>query len=85
MGIEYNPDYLKLAREQAKEKGVSPEFIQGDVIDVDFGKEYDESIIIYHSFEYLGEEVSREMEIKIKIRKIIDKLGTAEELFDFKR
>lgn len=39
----------------------------------------------YHSFEYLGEEVSREMEIKIKIRKIIDKLGTAEELFDFKR
>ena len=56
VGIEYNPDYLKLAREQAKEKGVSPEFIQGDVIDVDFGKEYDESIIIYHSFEYFNDE-----------------------------
>lgn len=39
----------------------------------------------YYGFEYLGKEEHREMEIKIKIRKIIDKLGTAEELFDFER
>ncbi len=28
VGIEYNPEYLKPAREQTKEKGVSVKFIQ---------------------------------------------------------
>ena len=59
VGIEYNPDYLKLAREKAKEKAVSVEFIQGDVRYVDFGKEYDGAIIMYHSFGFFNDEEDR--------------------------
>jgi len=39
----------------------------------------------YYKFECLGKGEYRETEIKIKVKKIFDKLGTAEELFDFKR
>lgn len=59
VGIEYNPEYLKLAREQAKEKGISPEFIQGDVRYVDFGEGYDGAIIMFHSFGYFSDEEDR--------------------------
>ena len=59
VGIEYNPEYLKLAREQAKAKGVSPEFIQGDVRYVDFGKRYDGAIIMFQSFGYFSDEEDR--------------------------
>ncbi len=59
VGIEYNPEYLKLAREQAKEKGVSIEFIQGDVRYVDFGEGYDGAIIMFHSFGYFSDKEDR--------------------------
>lgn len=39
----------------------------------------------YYKFECLGKGEYRETGIKIKVKKIFDKLGTAEELFDFKR
>lgn len=58
-GIEYNPDYLKLAKEQAEEKGVSPEFMKGDVRYVDFGEGYDGVIIMYHSFGYFSDKEDR--------------------------
>lgn len=59
VGIEYNPEYLKLAREQAKEKGVSVEFIQGDVRYVDFDEGYNGAIIMFHSFGYFTDGEDR--------------------------
>jgi len=59
VGIDYNPEYLKLAREQAKEKGVSIEFIQGDVRYVDFGEGYDGAIIMFNSFGYFSNKEDR--------------------------
>jgi tRNA/tmRNA/rRNA uracil-C5-methylase (TrmA/RlmC/RlmD family) len=56
VGIEYNLEYLKLAREQAKEKGISVEFIQGDVRYVDIGESYDGAIIMFNSFGYFSDE-----------------------------
>ncbi len=59
VGIEYNPDYLKLARERSKEKEISPEFIQSDVRYVDFGEGYDGAIIMRCSFGYFSDEEDR--------------------------
>jgi len=63
--IEYNKEYLKLAQEKAKEKGVSVEFIQGDVRHVDFGAEYDAVIVMYHSFGVFSDEDDRKVLQKI--------------------
>lgn len=72
-GIEYNPDYLRLAEEQAKKRDVSPEFIQGDIRCVDFGEEYDGAIIMHHSFGYFSDEEDREL-LK-KVYKTLKKQG----------
>lgn len=55
-GIEYNSDYLRIAREKAMRSSVQPSFIQGDVRDVDFGKDFDAVIIMYQSFGYFEDE-----------------------------
>lgn len=39
-GIEYNADYLRLARERAKEINVSPHFIQGDIRNFELDKKF---------------------------------------------
>lgn len=65
VGVEYNSDYLKLAEEQAKAEGVSPEFIQGDVRYLDFGEGYDGVIIMFHSFGYFSDEEDRSILEKV--------------------
>jgi SAM-dependent methyltransferase len=55
-GVEYNPDYLKLANSLATERNVAPNFIQGDVRHVDYGAGYDAVIIMFHSFGYFSDE-----------------------------
>src|SRR5262249_26543234 len=55
-GIEYNADYLKVARSLAADKKVSPYFIEGDVRYVDYGDGYDGAIIMYHSFGYFSDD-----------------------------
>lgn len=65
LGIEYNADYLKLARERAKEANVSPQFIQGDVRNVDFGTDFDAAIIMYASFGYFEDAEDRNILRKI--------------------
>lgn len=56
VGIEYNSEYLKLARAKAQKKGVVIKFIHGDVRHVEFGVDYDAAIIMYQSFGYFTDE-----------------------------
>jgi len=55
-GIEFNPDYLKLAKELSEDASDTPHFIQGDVRHVDFGESYDAAIIMFNSFGYFSDE-----------------------------
>lgn len=59
VGIEYNPEYLNLAREKAKMENITVEFIQGDVRSVDFRTEYNAVIIMHQSFGYFSDEEDR--------------------------
>ena len=54
-GIEYNEDYLKLANSRAVEMKITPNFIQGDVRQVEYGGGYDAVIIMFHSFGYFSD------------------------------
>ena len=69
VGIEYNSEYLKLARAKAQKKGVVIEFIHGDVRHVEFGVDYDAAIIMYQSFGYFTDE-----EDKMVLHKIYNAL-----------
>jgi SAM-dependent methyltransferase len=68
-GIEYNPDYLKLANSLAAEKKVTPNFIQGDVRHIEYGAGYDAVIIMFHSFGYFSDQ-----EDALVLTKIYDSL-----------
>jgi len=64
-GVDFNPDYLRFARKRAKDKGVSPEFILGDVRQVDFGKGYDGAIIMLCSFGYFNDKENKKVLEKV--------------------
>lgn len=54
--IEYQRNYLKIAKQNAKEAKVKPKFKEGDVRKVDFRKGYDAVIIMYNSFGYFNDK-----------------------------
>jgi SAM-dependent methyltransferase len=64
-GIEFNSDYLKLAKELSEGENNSPNFIQGDVRRVDFGVSYDAIIIMFNSFGYFSDEEDKLILAKI--------------------
>jgi SAM-dependent methyltransferase len=68
-GIEFNPDYLKIAKELSEIENNAPQFIQGDVRRVDFGVSYAAVVIMFHSFGYFSDE-----EDKLVLAKIFDAL-----------
>jgi SAM-dependent methyltransferase len=57
--IEYNQEYLNIARAKAQEHHVHIKFIQGDVRITEFGANFDAAIIMYHSFGYFDDEDDR--------------------------
>jgi SAM-dependent methyltransferase len=64
-GIELNPEYLELAGQATKGMAHPPDFIQGDVRSVDFGKGYDAAIIMFQSFGYFSDTEDRSVLCKI--------------------
>jgi cyclopropane fatty-acyl-phospholipid synthase-like methyltransferase len=60
-GIELNPEYLATARQTARGMAHAPTFIEGDVRAVDFGQEYDDAIVMFHSFGYFSDSEDREV------------------------
>jgi SAM-dependent methyltransferase len=58
-GIEFNPNYLRLAKDLAASESNAPNFIQGDVRHVDFGGGYDAAIIMFNSFGYFSDAEDR--------------------------
>ena len=56
VGVELNPQYVGLAEQKARETGVAPQFITGDVRKVPFGSGYDAAIIMWMSFGYFSDK-----------------------------
>lgn len=55
-GIEYNQDYLTLAKKHTEQFQFVPNFIQGDVRYVEFGTGYDGVIIMFNSFGFFSDK-----------------------------
>ncbi len=68
-GMDLNPDYLELGRQSGKTIANAPNFIQGDVRYIDFGKDYDAAIIMFQSFGYFSDS-----EDKLVLSKVFDAL-----------
>ncbi|MFC1746289.1 class I SAM-dependent methyltransferase [Candidatus Riflebacteria bacterium] len=56
VGVELNAQYVGFANDRAKEAGVTPQFITGDVRKVPFGMSYDAAIIMWMSFGYFDDK-----------------------------
>jgi len=56
VGVELNSQYVGLAEQKARETGVAPQFITGDVRKVPFGSGYDAAIIMWMSFGYFSDK-----------------------------
>lgn len=68
-GIELNPDYVAMARQAARGTVHAPTFIQGDVRAVALGRDYDATIVMFHSFGYFSDSEDRAV-----LRKVFDAL-----------
>lgn len=55
VGIEFNPDYLKLAEARAKSASVATSFRAGDVRSAEFGTGFDAAILMWNSFGYFSD------------------------------
>lgn len=64
-GIEYNADYLNLARTLIVDTDGAPKFIQADVRYVDYGEDYDGAIIMFNSFGYFSDEEDKLIFMKV--------------------
>ncbi len=50
--LDINPDLLEIGREQAKNRTVEVDFIQGDMIRMDYKEAFDMVVCIFNSFGY---------------------------------
>lgn len=55
-GVDLSKEYLKRARERAKEERVKVKFVQKDMREVDFSQEFDGAINMLMSFGFFGED-----------------------------
>ncbi len=55
-GIDITLGFLEIAKRAAKEKGVSVKYIQGDMREIVFKKEFDQVLLLYTSFGYFEDE-----------------------------
>lgn len=55
-GIDITLGFLEIAKREAKEKGVSVKYIQGDMREIVFKKEFDRVLMLYTSFGYFEDE-----------------------------
>jgi SAM-dependent methyltransferase len=51
-GIDFNPAFLKIARQQAKQMGVKVEYHLADMRQIDFVEEFDRVVMLFTSFGY---------------------------------
>ncbi len=75
-GIDINASYLDIARMTASMKNVSPAFFQGDIREIDFGKDYDAVIIMHCSFGYFSDDEDRSV-----LQKVYESLKTGGKFF----
>ena len=66
--IDYNRNYLELGKELCKGMENIPNFVQGDVRSINYGEEYDGTIIMFNSFGYFND---------IEDKLILDKIYNA--------
>ncbi len=67
--IDYNFSYLEFGKKLCKGMDNIPNFIQGDVRNINYGKDYDAAIIMFNSFGYFNDS-----EDKLILNKIFNSL-----------
>lgn len=55
-GVDITLGFLEIAKRDAKEKGVSVKYIQGDMREIVFKIEFDQVLLLYTSFGYFEDE-----------------------------
>jgi SAM-dependent methyltransferase len=55
-GVDLTPDFLEIARDEAKEKNLTTSFLQADMRWIDFDKEFDHVLLLFTSFGYFDDD-----------------------------
>ncbi len=55
-GVDLMPGFLEIARQEAEELEVSPNFIQMDMRQIDFDQEFDRILLLFTSFGYFEDQ-----------------------------
>lgn len=55
-GVDITPGFLEIAKRDAKERGVSVEYIQGDMRKISYKEEFDRVLLLFSAFGYFEDE-----------------------------
>ena len=64
VGFDWSSNYLEIARQHAKEENSSAEFVQGDMRNLCFGREFNVVLSMFTSFGYFDDDVTNECVIQ---------------------
>lgn len=56
IGVDINKGFLKIAKEDAKQKRVNPEYIKADMRKISFKEEFDVALLLFTAFGYFNDE-----------------------------
>ncbi|MCK4233882.1 class I SAM-dependent methyltransferase [candidate division WOR-3 bacterium] len=55
-GVDITPGFLEIAKREAKKKGLTVEYIQGDMRKISYTEKFDRVLLLYTSFGYFEDE-----------------------------
>src|SRR5207302_3126811 len=61
LGLDRDPYFLEVARADAKARGVDVEYVEGDLLEMEFAGEFDAAISWFTSFGYHDDETDRDL------------------------
>ncbi len=72
-GIDYMKGFIEIAKKDADNKGVKPDFIVGDMRNIDYDEEYDAVLSLFTSFGYFDDNTN--LMVLKRISKSLKKKG----------
>lgn len=55
-GVDITSGFLEIAKKDAQERGVSVEYVQGDMREISFKEEFDRVLLLFTAFGYFEDE-----------------------------
>ena len=61
VGIDINRKFIELARESASNQGLKVEYLQQDILEIDYSEEFDVILLLFNTFGFFDKEDNKRL------------------------